>query len=460
LAVAPFVAGLALACGSDGPSAPPAPATIQATTATTQTATVGAAVAAVPTVKVLSEDGSPVANASVTFAVVQGGGSIQTTAATTNVDGIASAGSWTLGTTVGENAVDATVEGMTPVHFTASATAGVMAALDVSAGDNQSAAVGVALTTAPAAVARDQYGNAVAGVAVSFAVKSGGGALASTTATTGADGIAHAGAWTLGIVAGAQEVEATSGALSATFHATAIVPAGCSAINYAVGATLPLNWESDDCTDGASGKRYDRLQFTTTTQQQIMAEVNGPNGRSLFLRDSRDLYVGRQPSTAFSPATQNPMRLKYVLAPGTYTFEPYAPDATTTGAYTLSTTPNTPIDCDYIVFASTNVTIDGVVDGNSCVGPGGGREQWINLQLKTGMKVKLTLSGTDNVPFLVFRDDRLGPASPTLATAQGTTAGESISITWTATFDTWHEIIVTSTNGLLGKYKLTIEEIP
>lgn len=67
---------------------------------------------------------------------------------------------------------------------------------------------------------------------------------------------------------------------------------------------------------------------------------------------------------------------------------------------------------------------------------------------------------SSEVPFLVFRDDRQGPASPTLVTAKGTTAGETISVTWTATFDTWHEIIVTSLNGLLGKYTLTIEEIP
>lgn len=450
----------ALACAGDNPSAPPEPAAVQATTATTQTGTVGTAVAAVPTVKVLAQNGSPVANASVTFAVVQGGGSVEVATATTNADGIASAGSWTLGTAAGDNAVDATVEGMTAVHFTATASAGAVAALDVSAGDNQSAPVGVALPAAPAAIARDQYGNAVAGVAVAFAVKTGAGALASTTATTGADGVAQAGAWTLGIAAGAQEVEATAGTLSATFHATATVPSGCNVINYAVGAALPLDWDADDCTRNGTNERYDRLQFTTTTQQQIVAEVNGANGRQLFLRDSRDLYVGRQPSTAFSPATQNPMRLKYVLAPGTYTFEPIAPNAATTGSYSLSTAANTPIDCDYIVFASTNVTIDGVVDANSCAGPGGGREQWINLQLKTGMKVRLTLSGTDNVPFLVFRDDRLGPDSPTLATALGTTAGETVSVTWTATFDTWHEVIVTSLNGLLGKYRLTIEELP
>src|SRR4029079_8234090 len=128
---------------------------------------------------------------------------------------------------------------------------------------------------------------------------------------------------------------------------------------------------------------------------------------------------------------------------GTYKFLPFAPSGSTTGSYSFSTTTNTKVDCDYIVFASTNVTFSGVVDNTSCLGPVNDREQWINLQLKTGMKVRITLSGTDEVPFLILRDDRLGPASPTLVTARGTTKGETVSVTWTATFDTWHEIIIT-----------------
>jgi hypothetical protein len=335
----------------------------------------------------------------------------------------------------------------------------VATTMTAAGGSDQSASVGSAVAIAPAVLVKDQYGKPFPGAPVTFAVGTGGGAVMRTAATTGTDGIASAGGWTLGINAAPQTLTATSGTLSATFTATGTVPSGCNVVNYALGATLPLNWEANDCV-ATSGVRYDRLQFTTTKQEIIDAQVNGAAGRQLYLRRGADFYVGRQPGTAFSPPAQNPMHLKYILAPGTYVFEPYAPSATATGAYTLSTTADTKIDCDYIIFASTNVTFSGVVDNNSCVGPFNGREQWINLQLKTGTKVRITLSGTDNVPFLVFRDDRLGPASPTLVTAAGKTAGETVVVNWTATFDTWHEIVVTSLNGLLGKYTLKIEELP
>jgi hypothetical protein len=338
--------------------------------------------------------------------------------------------------------------------------AAVATSLTVLAGDNQTAAIGTAVTIPPAVIVKDQYGNPFAGAAVTFTVDAGAGSISGASAVTGADGVARVGGWTLGIATGAQRLKATSGGLSTTVAATGIVPAGCTVTNYAIGATLSLNWDANDCTK-SDGRRYDRLQFSTTEQAQIDAAVTGPNGRFLYLMRQDSLFVGLQPSTAFSPPTQNPMHLKYVLAPGTYTFEPIAPDAATTGAYGFTTTTNTKIDCDYIIFATPNVTIDGVVDEKSCLGPVNDREQWINLQLKTGMKVRITLTAPDGVPFLLFRDDRLGPASPTLVTARGTTKGETVSVTWTATFDTWHEIIITSANNdLLGKYTLKIEQLP
>ncbi len=459
------IAAGAAACGGDSASPPkPVATAIQAASSTSQSATVGTAVTS-PSVKAVTASGAPVAGVSVTFAV-SGGGSLGAASATTGADGVASAGSWTIGTTAGTNTVTATASGMPPVTFTATGVAGTAVSLTASAGDNQSAAVGTGVATAPAVVVKDQYGNPVSGAAVTFSVDAGGGTITGATATTGTDGVARVGAWTLGIVSGAQRLKATSGGMSATITATGTVPAGCKVINYAIGATLPLNWESDDCIvpsttsigwGSVAGLRYDRLQFTTTQQEQVDAVVTGPSGRMLLLRDSRGLYVGLQPSPAFAPLTQNPMHIKYVLAPGTYTYEPLAPSATATGSYTLTTTTNTKIDCDYIVFTTTNVTINGTVDNSSCLQPNGiDHEQWFNLQLKTGMKVRLTLSNTETPPGLLIRDDRLGPASPLLAVKTGTKAGDVLVIDWTATFDQWHEVIVFSR----GKYTLKIEELP
>jgi hypothetical protein len=345
------------------------------------------------------------------------------------------------------------------VRFSAVGRTGAAATLSASVGDNQTANVGDAVATVPAVVVKDKFGNPVSGVAVTFDVATGGGAIAGSNATTGTDGVARIGSWRLGIATGAQSLRATAGSLMATISATARVPSGCTITNYALGATLPLNWDADDCVR-STGRRYDRVQFTTTKQESIAASVNGPNGRMLYLRDTvANLYVGLQPGTAFSPATQNPMKHKYILAPGTYQYEVIAPDASTMGAYTFSTVTGTKIDCDYIVFASPNVQFTDSLSTSSCLSPGGGREQWINLQLKTGMKMRLTLSGADFPAVFVFRDDRLGPASPTLA-VKTAAVGETVVIDWTATFDTWHEIIVATRNGTFGKYTLKIEQLP
>jgi hypothetical protein len=455
------LAVFAIACGSESVS-PPAPATLVAVGATDLSATVATAVSTPPTVKVFDLHGTPVAGVTVQFAVTAGGGSISRSSATTDAAGTATAGTWTLGTAAGINTLDASVTAIPTVRFVATAVPGAPATLAVSAGGNQSGAIGAAVATAPAVIVKDQYGNPVSGVAVSFAVVSGNGTLSGTAATTGADGIARVGGWTLGIATGAQQIRATAGTLTTTISATAVAPAGCVTTNYALGAEVSLNWEANDCTNASFANRlYDRLQFTTTTQQQIEATVGGPDGRALLLRNATTgHYVGLQPSAAFSPVTQNPMRLKYVLAPGTYVFEPHAPSGAAPVGYSFATSVGTAVDCEYIVFASTNVQFSDQVNADSCVGPFGGKEQWINLQLKTGTKVRITLSNTEFVPILVLRDDRLGPASPTLVSKVGNAVGETLVIEWTATFDTWHEVIVAPKTAELGRYTLRIEELP
>jgi hypothetical protein len=453
---------LLAACGGDSVS-PPTPTSVTATSVAAQSAVVGTPVSAAPAVKVVDQSGSPISGVTVQFAVTAGGGTLGRTSATTDASGSASAGSWTLGTVAGVNTATATVGSLASVQFTATATAATAATIAVVGGsDNQSAAIGSAVSAAPSVVVKDQYGNPVAGQSVTFAIASGGGSLTGATATTGTDGIARAGAWTLGIASGSQQVRASTGSLSTTISATATIPSGCVVTHYALGATLGLSWDANDCANSSfSNRRYDRLQFTTTAQQIVDATVTGANGRALLLRNATSgLYVGLQPGTAFSSPTQNPMHLKYVLAPGTYVFEPHAPDATMTGAYTFATTTGTVVDCDYIVFASTNVQFSDQITSKSCIGPTGGLEQWINLQLKTGMKVRITLSGSEFVPILVLRDDRLGPASPTLVTKVGTVVGETLVIDWTATFDTWHEVIVAPKSSQLGRYTLKIEEVP
>lgn len=99
------------------------------------------------------------------------------------------------------------------------------ASVERSIANGQTAELGQAVDLAPAVAVRDAKGQAMAGVTVRFAVVRGGGTLQHPTASTGPDGVASAGAWTLGASAGVNEVEATVGSLAPVlFTATAVSP--------------------------------------------------------------------------------------------------------------------------------------------------------------------------------------------------------------------------------------------
>ncbi len=95
------------------------PSSIAITAGDNQTAAPGAAVALTPVVVVKDAYGSAVAGANVVFAVSGGGGTIQTPTARTDASGLASCGTWTLGSAVGVNTVSAMVTGVSPVTFVA-----------------------------------------------------------------------------------------------------------------------------------------------------------------------------------------------------------------------------------------------------------------------------------------------------------------------------------------------------
>ena len=109
--------------------------------------------------------------------------------------------------------------------FNATGKAGAATQIAINAGDGQQARVGTAVPIPPSAIVKDQHGNPVAGVAVTFAPGTGGGSVSPTSpVTTGADGVAAVASWTLGTVAGPNTLTAASGTLAGspvTFTATA-----------------------------------------------------------------------------------------------------------------------------------------------------------------------------------------------------------------------------------------------
>lgn len=210
-----------------------------------QTATVNTAVAVAPSVTIRDVNNNPLINTTVTFAVASGNGSITGSPATTNASGVATVGSWTLGTTAGSNTLTASSANVSgsPLTFTATGTAAAPQSMTINGGDGQIANSGTSVPTAPSVLVKDQYNNPVSGVAVTFAVASGGGSVTGGSATTNASGIAAVGSWTLGTAPGVNTLTATSAAVSnvtVTFTATGAVgiPAAIGA-NAGTGQSAP-----------------------------------------------------------------------------------------------------------------------------------------------------------------------------------------------------------------------------
>ena len=202
-----------------------------------QSALAGRPVAIEPSVKVVDVHNNAVAGIEVLFEVASGGGTAVGRRVTTNAQGTATVGGWTLGDAVGSNTLVASVQtvgvSVGSVTFTATGTAGAASTMTASAGQNQTAAAGTAVTIAPSVVVRDVRGNAVAGVAVTFTVGSGGGTVVGGTATTNASGIAAVTSWTLGGSGGTQTLIASSGTLPAvTFTATATAGAAARLLGF------------------------------------------------------------------------------------------------------------------------------------------------------------------------------------------------------------------------------------
>lgn len=199
-------AALLAACnGDDGPRAP---STLAAISATNITGTVGELVSDPLVVKVTDDRGAALGGIVVTFAAVEGGGTVTPAVDTTDNTGEAST-RWRLGGTAGQQRVSATVAGVaTQVNFSAATIAGAPASVAIQGGNNQSAAAGTAVPTAPSVVVRDRFNNPVNATSVFFTVSGGGGSVTGAGATTNATGVATVGSWTLGPAVGTNTLTA------------------------------------------------------------------------------------------------------------------------------------------------------------------------------------------------------------------------------------------------------------
>ncbi|HEU4801190.1 MAG TPA: Ig-like domain-containing protein, partial [Gemmatimonadales bacterium] len=246
-------------------------ANIAAVSATTLSGTAGSPVTPVPSVKVTDGAGNPVPGVSVTFAVTAGGGSVSGESQTTNVSGIATVGSWVLGTTAGSgnNQLRATSTGLSgsPVTFTASAAAGSAGKLIFITQPASSGQSGVALNPQPALQLVDANNNPVTqgGVGVTAGFAGGpGGSLTGASVNTNSQG-------------------------RATFSSLTITgPSG----------TYQLSFEADNVTGVTSNDivigsgAATRLDFATAPSLAVQSGVDFPVQPVVRLEDNSGNPVG------------------------------------------------------------------------------------------------------------------------------------------------------------------------
>lgn len=231
---------------------PPKPATMAVKVGSSQTAPVSTAVAVAPSVLLSDLNNQPVKNATVVFAAASGGGSVTGATVKTGSDGVATVGSWTLGSTAGANTLTATITSTTaatvaPITFTATGQGpATQLALATQPGGASS---GVAMTTQPVVEVRDALGGkyATSTASVTVAVASGTATLSGTTTVSAVAGVATftnlkltgaAGNVTLTFTSTGLTA-ATSGTIALAQTATAVVVTTLPSTDVFSGVVLP-----------------------------------------------------------------------------------------------------------------------------------------------------------------------------------------------------------------------------
>ncbi len=201
------LAGLSGACGGSDALGPPRAGTATVLSGDEQVGTVGRPLPQPVAVRVADDGGHAVASVPVTWVVVAGGGTSGASPSMTDENGRAET-IWVLGTAAGRHRLEARVAGLTPLVFEATALADAPVSATATGGQDQRAQPGATLPEALVVTVRDEFGNPVEGVSVTFSIAAGAGSLSVTESVTDVAGTA-ATSWTLGASMGTQAARAT-----------------------------------------------------------------------------------------------------------------------------------------------------------------------------------------------------------------------------------------------------------
>ncbi len=197
--------GLALACGGADPAGPhAAPATLTVVTGAVQTDTVAQVLDRFLDVQVQDANGAPVPGVVVRYAAEAG--TLSSPTVRTRPSGRAST-SWTLPERAGHYSVTATVDGLAPVTFRATAIPSHPARLRPLSGDGQVGEEGQPLEEVIVVQVTDAYGNGVEGMTVGFTLAPGNGRALNPQSKSDSLGLVSS-LWELGAGAGPKRMQA------------------------------------------------------------------------------------------------------------------------------------------------------------------------------------------------------------------------------------------------------------
>ena len=313
------------------------------------------------------------------------------------------------------------------------------------------AAPGTQVAELPSVIVRDAAGNPVGGVPVTFAVTSGGGTITGSKVSSGSDGIATVGSWTLGQTPGVNTLTATAGNLPAvTFTAQGADPCA-AATPHTLGSTTSGALSLSDCrlSDGSfvdfytvsvpSGGTY---TFTQTGNFDTYLALLTASSSVIAINDD-----------AGAPTTST---IKALLPAGNFLIGANSYDPNITGTYTVSSASSTTqiTNCeDAFVLAGTNS--DQSLQSTDCVANNFFSDDYL-IFLLAGQGITASMSSTSIDSYLEIHADGNSTVLVSNDNIDGST--QNARVAFTAPTTAFYIIKArTPTANVTGPYTITVQ---
>jgi len=344
------IVALQISCGdSSGPSANAA-ASIAANSSTTLAAAPGGQVDEPPSVIVSDATGNPMSGVTVTFAVTTGGGTLTGNHQTSNASGIATVGSWTLGTAAGTNTLVASAGNLsvtfiangadpclpTAIHDLGSTTNGKLSAADCQLNDGSLVDLySVNIPSAGTYLFTESAGfNTFLLLwtpTASLVARNDDGSQPNTSVIKA---ILPAGGFVLGANALLQNV---TGNYTLTSAATAAEVSNCEDVWIMRGVTTAQSLQTSDCV--ANGFYSDNYLIVLRVGQSVTASMTSTAFDSyleIYLLDVNGNAILQASNDNADGTTQNAQLVFNPPGDGFYFFKARSAAAGVTGAYTIA----------------------------------------------------------------------------------------------------------------------------